>query len=33
MCFEQSKFYGKEHGMFVINQEGQKEVKIGLTKE
>jgi hypothetical protein len=21
-----------KHGMFVINQEGQKEVKIGLTK-
>jgi hypothetical protein len=28
------KIYGKDkHGMFVINQEGQKEVKIGLTKE
>jgi hypothetical protein len=27
--FEQSKFYGKDkHGMFVINEEGQKEVKL-----
>jgi hypothetical protein len=33
MCFEQSKFYGKDkHGMFVINEEGQKRSKIGLTK-
>ncbi|MEZ7499701.1 DUF4838 domain-containing protein [Flavobacterium sp. Arc3] len=31
--FEQSKFYGKDkHGMFTINEAGQKEVKDGLTK-
>jgi hypothetical protein len=31
MCFEQSKFYGKDkHGMFVINEA--EKVKIGLTK-
>jgi hypothetical protein len=31
--FEQSKFYGKDkHGMFVINEEGQKW-KLDLLKE
>ena len=31
--FEQSKFYGKdEHGMFVINKHGDKEVRKGLTE-
>jgi len=31
--FEQSKFYGKnQHGMFVVNSKGEKEVKKGLTE-
>ena len=31
--FEQSKFYGNDqHGMFVINKRGEKEVKNGLTE-
>ncbi|MDQ6469374.1 DUF4838 domain-containing protein [Flavobacterium sp. LHD-80] len=31
--FEQSKFYGKnQHGMFVVNDKGEKEVKNGLTE-
>lgn len=31
--FEQSKFYGKDqHGMFVINEKGEKEVRKGLTE-
>ncbi|MTH14326.1 DUF4838 domain-containing protein [Flavobacterium sp. LC2016-01] len=31
--FEQSKFYGKnQHGMFVVNNKGEKEVKNGLTE-
>jgi hypothetical protein len=31
--FEQSKFYGKDqHGMFIINEKGQKEVKKGLNE-
>ncbi|MDX6181727.1 DUF4838 domain-containing protein [Flavobacterium sp. Fl-77] len=30
--FEQSKFYGKnQHGMFIVNEKGEKEVKQGLT--
>lgn len=31
--FEQSKFYGKDqHGMFIINEKGEKEVKKGLNE-
>ena len=31
--FEQSKFYGKnQHGMFIVNDKGNKEVKKGLTE-
>ncbi|WP_369615538.1 DUF4838 domain-containing protein [Flavobacterium sp. CFS9] len=31
--FEQAKFYGKnQHGMFVVNNKGEKEVKTGLTE-
>jgi hypothetical protein len=31
--FEQAKFYGKnQHGMFVVNTKGEKEVKAGLTE-
>ncbi|WP_374172298.1 DUF4838 domain-containing protein [Flavobacterium tructae] len=31
--FEQAKFYGKnQHGMFVVNNKGEKEVKAGLTE-
>ncbi|WP_035747022.1 DUF4838 domain-containing protein [Flavobacterium sp. WG21] len=31
--FEQAKFYGKnQHGMFVVNTTGEKEVKPGLTE-
>jgi len=31
--FEQSKFYGKDqHGMFVINEKGDKEVRKGLSE-
>lgn len=31
--FEQAKFYGKnQHGMFVVNSKGEKEVKKGLTE-
>ncbi|MCC9019302.1 DUF4838 domain-containing protein [Flavobacterium lipolyticum] len=31
--FEQAKFYGKnQHGMFVVNNQGKKEVKPGLTE-
>ena len=31
--FEQSKFYGKDqHGMFMINEKGEKEVKKGLNE-
>lgn len=31
--FEQAKFYGKDqHGMFVINEKGEKEVRKGLTE-
>lgn len=31
--FEQSKFYGKnQHGMFVVNNKGEKEVREGLTE-
>ncbi|KAF2334946.1 DUF4838 domain-containing protein [Flavobacterium daemonense] len=31
--FEQSKFYGKDqHGMFIVNNNGEKEVKKGLTE-
>lgn len=31
--FEQSKFYGKDpHGMFVVNKDGQKEVRKNLTE-
>ena len=31
--FEQAKFYGKnQHGMFIVNSKGEKEVKEGLTE-
>lgn len=31
--FEQAKFYGKnQHGMFIVNSKGQKEVREGLTE-
>ncbi|MFW0736361.1 DUF4838 domain-containing protein [Flavobacterium sp. T12S277] len=31
--FEQAKFYGKnQHGMFIVNAKGEKEVKKGLTE-
>ncbi|TDE28920.1 DUF4838 domain-containing protein [Flavobacterium ranwuense] len=31
--FEQSKFYGKDqHGMFMANEKGQKEIKKGITE-
>ncbi|TPG43879.1 DUF4838 domain-containing protein [Flavobacterium pectinovorum] len=31
--FEQSKFYGKnQHGMFIVNNKGEKEVREGLTE-
>ncbi|WP_428228823.1 DUF4838 domain-containing protein [Flavobacterium sp.] len=31
--FEQAKFYGKnQHGMFIVNYNGEKEVKEGLTE-
>lgn len=31
--FEQAKFYGKnQHGMFIVNTKGEKEVKKGLTE-
>jgi hypothetical protein len=31
--FEQSKFYGKDlHGMFIVNEKGQKEIRKGITE-
>ena len=31
--FEQAKFYGKnQHGMFIVNSKGEKEIKEGLTE-
>ena len=31
--FEQSKFYGKDqHGMFIVNEKGQKEIRNGITE-
>ena len=31
--FEQSKFYGKDqHGMFMVNEKGQKEIRKGITE-